>query len=161
MQVAANGDLEAIRKDQEKYGPIPASLRKSLGLNDDLTTIIHDPVVELWGTGSPKREFLYVDDLAAACLHLMNTPMEKISATNSPDRWLFNIGTGKDITVKELAGLIADIVGFKGKIIWDGSKPDGTPQKLLDVSRLDELGWQFRFSLGDSLRTTLFNYSEK
>ncbi len=128
-KLAAAGDLEAIRKDQEKYGPIPTSLRKSLGLNDDLTDVIHEPVVELWGTGSPKREFLYVDDLADACLHLMNTPMEKISAANSSARWLFNIGTGTDITIRELAGLIADIAGFQGKITWDSSKLDGTTQK--------------------------------
>ena len=156
-RLSADGDLEAIRKDQEKHGPIPASLKKSLGLNEELSAILSQPVVELWGTGSPKREFLYVDDLADACLHLMNN-VEKISTAISPKRWLFNIGTGKDITIRDLAGLIAEIVGFQGKITWDSSKPDGTPQKLLDVSRLAEFGWQSRFSLEDGIRSTSSKY---
>ncbi len=158
-KLAASGNLESIRKDQEKHGSIPAPLKKSLGLSDDLSAVLHEPVVELWGTGSPKREFLYVDDLADACLHLMNIPAEKISAIVSPDRWLFNIGTGKDITIKELADLIADVVGCKGKIIWDSSKPDGTPQKLLDVSLLKELGWQFRFTLEEGIKATYADYN--
>jgi GDP-L-fucose synthase len=158
-KLAAAGDLEAIRKDQEKHGPIPASLKKSLGLNEELSALLPQPVVELWGTGSPKREFLYVDDLADACLYLMNH-VEKISAAISPDRWLFNFGTGKDITIRELAGMIADIIGLQGEIIWDESKPDGTPQKLLDVSRLAELGWQSRFSLEEGIRATYASYIE-
>ena len=158
-KLAADGDLETIKKNQEKHGPIPASLKKSLGLNEELSAILQQPVVELWGTGSPKREFLYVDDLADACLHLMNN-VEKISAAISPDRWLFNIGTGKDITIRELAGVIADIIGFQGEIIRDENKPDGTPQKLLDVSRLAELGWQSRFSLEEGIRAAYSSYLE-
>jgi len=158
-KLAADGNLEAIRKDQEKYGPIPESLKKSLGLNEELSAIVRQPVVELWGTGSPKREFLYIDDLADACLHLMNN-VEKISAAISPQRWLFNIGTGNDLTIRELAGVIADIIGFRGEIIWDENKPDGTPQKLLDVSRLAEFGWQSRFSLEEGARAAYSSYLE-
>ncbi len=101
--------------------------------------------VEVWGTGSPKREFLHVDDLADACIFLMN---------NYDDSEIVNIGTGKDISIKELAELIKDIVGFKGKIVWDTSKPDGTPRKLLDVSRLHKLGWKHKISLKEGIKMT-------
>lgn len=102
----------------------------------------HLPVM-LWGSGTPRREFLFVDDLAEACLHFMNE--------YSGPEWL-NIGTGKDITIKELAELIQEIVGHKGKINWDTSKPDGTPRKLLDVSRASELGWKSTTSLENGIR---------
>jgi len=92
----------------------------------------HIPVI-LWGTGSPRREFLYVDDLAEACLHFMGE--------YSGEQWL-NIGTGEDITIKELAETVQEIVGHQGKINWDHSKPDGTPRKLLDVSKARDLGWK-------------------
>lgn len=95
--------------------------------------------VTVWGTGSPKREFLHVDDLADACLFLMNKEFAKNDYLNDP---LFNIGCGKDITIKELAQLIKEITEFKGKIIFDTSKPDGTPQKLLDVSNINALNWK-------------------
>ena len=90
----------------------------------------NQPEVEVWGTGSPKREFLHVDDLADACLFIMEKEFSDQDYLNKP---LFNIGTGKDITIKELAELIKDITGFKGDIVFDASKPDGTPRKCLDV----------------------------
>jgi len=99
----------------------------------------------LWGTGKPRREFLYVDDLADAVLFLMNN----YDATDIGE--FINIGTGKDITIKELAEMIKEIVGFKGKIEWDTSKPDGTPQKLLDVGRLYKLGWRYKTLLRDGI----------
>ncbi|HPC35531.1 MAG TPA: GDP-L-fucose synthase [Candidatus Marinimicrobia bacterium] len=99
----------------------------------------------LWGTGKPRREFLYVDDLADAVLFLMNN-------YNAKDIGEFiNIGTGEDITIKELAEMVKEIVGFKGEIEWDVSKPDGTPQKLLDVGRLNKLGWRHKTSLRDGI----------
>ncbi len=104
-----------------------------------------DAHVTLWGTGSPYREFLHVDDLAEACLFLM----EKYE---SPE--LINVGCGQDLRIRELAELIQNIVGFTGKIEWDASKPDGTPRKLLDVSRLTELGWKPRVGLEEGLRAT-------
>ena len=85
-----------------------------------------DSELVVWGTGAPRREFLYVDDLADACVHLME---------QGYDGPLVNIGTGQDVTIRELAGTVMDVVGFKGKIVFDTSKPDGTPRKLLDVSR--------------------------
>lgn len=96
-----------------------------------------------WGTGSPYREFLYVDDLADACIYLMN---------NYSGNETVNIGTGKELTIKELAELTAKIVGYKGKIIWDSTKPDGTPRKLLDVSKLNNLGWHYQTELEDGIR---------
>jgi GDP-L-fucose synthase len=99
--------------------------------------------VVVWGTGTPRREFLYVDDVADACVHLMKT----YSALE-----MVNIGTGEDITIAECARLVAATVGYKGAISYDTSRPDGTPQKLLDVSRLRNLGWRARTSFEDGLR---------
>lgn len=101
--------------------------------------------VTLWGTGSALREFLYVDDLADACIHLMNT-------YEGSD--IVNIGTGEDISIAHLAQKIQQLVGYTGEIVWDTSKPDGTPRKLLDVSRLHALGWHHRTSLDEGLRLT-------
>ncbi len=104
--------------------------------------------VTLWGTGKPKREFLYVDDLADACIFL-------IKNYNANDVGEFvNIGTGKDLSIKNLAELIKNIVGFKGKIIWDTSKPDGTPRKLLDVNHLHKLGWKHKVNLEQGIEMT-------
>jgi GDP-L-fucose synthase len=99
-----------------------------------------------WGTGTPYREFLYVDDLADACLFLMN---------HYEGDDIVNIGTGIDVTIAELVELIKEAVGFDGEIIWDRSKPDGTPRKLLDVSRIKDLGWQAKVTLRDGLERTL------
>ena len=100
--------------------------------------------VVLWGTGSPRREFLHVGDLADACLFLMALDSSRLIP--HPSR-LFNIGVGEDVTIRELAELVQGIVGFEGEIVWDDSKPDGTPRKLMDVSRLHGLGWQAKISL--------------
>jgi len=104
------------------------------------------PQVVVWGTGAPRREFLYVDDMADACVYLM----EKYDASDIGE--FVNIGLGEDVTIKELAELIRAIVGYSGKIVYDTTKPDGTPQKLLDVSRLRELGWNARISLRDGIK---------
>jgi GDP-L-fucose synthase len=99
--------------------------------------------VAVWGTGTPRREFLYVDDMADACMHLMKT---------YSDSELVNIGTGEDITIAEFARLVASVVGYSGGISFDASRPDGTPRKLLDVSRLAKLGWRARTPLEDGIR---------
>ena len=107
-----------------------------------------EPFVELWGTGSPRREFMFVEDLADAVVFLMeNRDYKDIGE-------VINIGVGKDITIKELAEMIKSIVGFEGELKWDKSKPDGTPQKLLDVSRLNGLGWEARYSLKEGIHKT-------
>jgi GDP-L-fucose synthase len=105
--------------------------------------------VAAWGTGSPKREFLHVDELADACAFLLKM-------TNPPD--LVNIGTGSDITIKELTEIVATVVGFKGRIVWDATKPDGTPRKLMDVSRLTSLGWQARVGVREGVEKTYASF---
>ncbi|MEC4686381.1 MAG: GDP-L-fucose synthase [Nitrospirota bacterium] len=107
------------------------------------------PVV-LWGTGSPRREFLHVDDLADACLFIM----ENYDIKPGIDPALINIGTGKDITIKELAEIIKETVGFKGGITWDTTRPDGTPRKLLDVTKLKSLGWNPQITLKQGIKQT-------
>ncbi len=108
------------------------------------------PAVELWGTGGPRREFLYVDDLADALVFLLNN----FDAGRERNNFV-NVGVGKDITIRELAGLIRDIVGYPGQIVWNSDMPDGTPRKLLDVSRLDAMGWKAPTSLREGIRLTL------
>lgn len=100
--------------------------------------------VTVWGSGSPKREFLHADDLAEACFYLME---------NFSEPGLVNIGSGIDLSIKELAELISKIVGFEGKIVWDRSKPDGTPRKLMDVTKLHSLGWHHKIELEEGIRT--------
>ncbi|MDP9268935.1 MAG: GDP-L-fucose synthase [Acidobacteriota bacterium] len=113
-----------------------------------------DDQVVLWGTGTPRREFMSSDDLADACLFLMSLPDdhfdELVRADDRPP--LINIGTGEDLTIRELAERIRTIVGYQGRVVFDASRPDGTPRKLLDVSRLQRLGWHARISLEAGLR---------
>jgi GDP-L-fucose synthase len=116
---------------------LPAMIRKF-----HEAKLAHQPYMELWGTGSPKREFLHADDLAAACLFLME---------NYQDAELVNIGTGVDVSILELAQLVKSIVGFEGEIKWDTSKPDGTPRKLMDVTKLHALGWSHSIELSKGI----------
>jgi GDP-L-fucose synthase len=107
--------------------------------------------VSVWGSGKPRREFLHVDDLAEACVFLMNR-------NDAPD--LINVGSGKDISIGELAELVKDIVGFEGDIEYDRSKPDGTPRKLLDVSRATTLGWTSRIGLREGIASFYASFLE-
>ena len=112
------------------------------------------PSVTVWGSGSPMREFLYVDDMAGACLHVMNLPKEVYGEHVLPMSSHINVGTGKDCTIRELANTIARAVGYQGDILWDTSKPDGTPRKLLDVDLLKRLGWQYSVELDEGIERT-------
>lgn len=122
---------------------LPALLRKFHEAKQKMEKTGQKETVKLWGTGKPKREFLHVDDLAEACYHLMLKYEGNLSV---------NIGTGKDISIKELANLIQRLVGFQGEIIWDASMPDGTPRKLLDVSLLHRLGWSHKIELEEGIK---------
>ncbi len=124
--------------DLQSSHVLPALIRKF-----HEAKIGHKKAVVLWGTGNVYREFLYVDDMASACVFLMKN-------YNSSE--IINIGTGKDLKIRELAQLVKMIVGFSGKIIWDSSKPDGTPKKQLDVSKLFKLGWKPRISLEEGIK---------
>jgi GDP-L-fucose synthase len=123
--------------DLQNSHVLPALIRKAHEARER-----GDAEYVVWGTGTPMREFLYVDDLADACVHLME---------RGYDGPLVNLGTGEDVTIRELAETVMDVVGFRGRIVFDASKPDGTPRKLLDVSRLHGLGWTHRTSLRDGI----------
>lgn len=126
--------------DLETSHVLPAMIRKF----HDAKEVGHKPV-RLWGSGKPMREFLHVDDVADAVFFALNNPMEHD---------LYNVGTGKDITIKELAQTIQKITGHQGNIEWDSGKPDGTPRKLMDVSRMKEAGWTYSIELEDGIRST-------
>lgn len=155
-KLATKGDWESIQKDEACYGPIPDDIKVSLGIKHQSST--KSPIVTLWGTGTPRREFLYVDDLADACVFLMKSYDIHTSYLRPDTSPLINIGTGKDQTIKELAEIVARVVGFEGKVEWDSSKPDGTLQKLLDVSLLSNMGWKPNVSLKDGIRRTYEAY---
>jgi GDP-L-fucose synthase len=168
--VAKIAGIELIKSFRKEYGRTWISLMPTnlYGINDNfelqgshvLPAFIrrfveaaekNATVETLWGSGSPKREFLHVDDLAAAVLHL---------GSNYDSSEHLNIGTGEDLTIKELAELVAELAGFKGQIAWDTSKPDGTPRKVLDVSKAKALGWSPKISLRDGVASTIAWYKD-
>ena len=117
--------------------------------------------VTIWGTGRPRREFLHVDDMAAACVHVMELAPEVYRAHTQPMLSHINVGTGQDVTIRELAETIARVTGFGGELVFDPGKPDGTPRKLLDVSRLKALGWEASIGLEEGLRDAYGWYREQ
>ena len=128
--------------DLENSHVLPALIRKFHEAKETGSS-----TVTVWGTGTPMREFLYVDDMADACVHIMKTDIDE-------KKPLINIGTGMDVTIKELAELVKDVTGFEGELVFDVDKPDGTPRKLLDVSRLSDLNWTAPTSLEEGVRAT-------
>jgi len=128
---------------------IPALMRRfhEAKLNGDAEVVV-------WGSGTPKREFLYVDDMAEASIHVMNLADETYQTPTQPMLSHINVGTGVDCTIKEMAEIMKEVVGFEGDLLWDTSKPDGTPRKLMDVSRLEKLGWKAKTTLKAGLQAT-------
>ncbi|MBA3652189.1 MAG: NAD-dependent epimerase/dehydratase family protein, partial [Chthoniobacterales bacterium] len=126
--------------DLESSHVLPALMRKAHEAKKSGA-----PELVVWGSGKPRREFLHVDDLAAACFFLLQN-------YDSPE--IINIGTGTDLSVRELAELICDVVGFEGNLAWDASKPDGTPRKLLDTTKINSLGWEPTIALRDGIAQT-------
>jgi GDP-L-fucose synthase len=116
--------------------------------------------VVIWGSGTPKREFLYVDDMAEACLHVMDLDHETYAAHTKPMQSHINVGCGEDVSIRELAELVKEVVGYEGRIDFDISKPDGTPRKLLDVNKIKGLGWQAKVPLKEGLTQTYAAYLE-
>jgi GDP-L-fucose synthase len=142
-KLASQGNLSAIELDERRYGKLPASLKQTL-----IYSCQHreSSPVEVWGTGLPRREFMYSEDMADACIFLMNLKADAYNELTGGDRNnglapIVNIGVGEDISIQELSAQIADVVGYKGEIVFDKTKPDGTPQKLMSVVRLRDLGW--------------------
>jgi len=129
-KLAMAGDWEGIKADEARWGVIPGDIGKSIGYDRRDGS---DCTVVLWGTGLPYREFLYVDDMADACVYVM---------FESDTTELLNIGTGEDLTIRKAAGLVAEVVGYTGEVAWDEAKPDGTPRKVLDVTAVKRLGWK-------------------
>ncbi len=178
-KLAVQRDWDAIARDERCHGTIPDDLREALGIPDKpgagRVSGTPAPKLVLWGTGQPYREFLHVDDLAAACLFVMEQSDEALIKVCQPSQaegnaegrpnlrpetCLLNVGTGKDQTIRELAEMVRDIVGFSGQILWDASRPDGTPKKQLDVSRLSRLGWRPAISLREGIAATYRAYLE-
>jgi GDP-L-fucose synthase len=168
--IAKIAGIEMCQKYNEQYGFNAISLMPTnlYGINDNfdidsghvLPALISKFIfakknnldsVKCWGTGSPYREFLFVDDLADAAVWAMN---------NYNDSAILNVGTGKDITIKELSETIKNLVGFDGSIIWDSSQPDGTPRKLLDVSRINGFGWKYKTELIEGIKKTIEWYNK-
>lgn len=154
-----NDRMDLIKEDFKRY-PLGFGLDKKVDFEDDGSILdglnffgIKKGQLALWGSGEPFREFLYVDDLADACLFFMSNHSYKEMGE------LVNIGLGKDLKIFEIASLVKDIVGFKGQIVWDRTKPDGMPKKLLDVSRAKTLGWQPKVDLKEGLKK-VFNWYE-
>jgi GDP-L-fucose synthase len=134
---------------------LPALIRRfHEAKTDDLDEVV------VWGSGTPKREFLYVDDMAAGCLFLMQLSRERLAAEllAYPKPCFVNLGTGEDVSIRELACLVKKVTGFKGEIIFDASKPDGTPRKLQDVTRVNTLGWKAQMQLADGIEATYHWY---
>ena len=140
---------------------IPALLRRFHEAKRDKA-----PSVTIWGTGTPRREFMYVDDMADACVHLMSLPDDKYRPLLAADRNdglppLVNVGVGSDVTIAELATMISETVGYAGKIEYDRTKPDGTPRKLMDHRRLSALGWEPKTNLRDGLASAYADFKTK
>ena len=165
-KLADQSDWEAIKRDEKKYGAILEEIKLSMGLKtstSDLKEITSSPMpcVLLWGSGNPRRELLHVDDLADACIFINKLDEEDFSRLFNQGRIpLINIGCGKDQTVKEIASIVSEVVGYKGDVRWDQDKPDGTPQKLLDISKIKELGWKPKIALKDGIRIVYEWYLE-
>ncbi|MCF8057510.1 MAG: GDP-L-fucose synthase [Desulfocapsa sp.] len=140
--------------DLENSHVLPALIRKMHEAKER-----GDSKMVAWGTGSPYREFLYSDDMADACVFLMSLPESKLSEVfNAEYPPLLNIGCGKDQTIRELGALVQEVVGFTGSVEWDSSKPDGTPRKLLDVSRIRSLGWNPETELAEGIKAAYTDY---
>ena len=158
-KLASAGDTAGVLADESVFGPIPEPFRTSListaygdgGISCSPLTVHRSPV-STWGTGTPRREFLHVDDLAGACLFLMQ---------NYDSEEIVNVGVGEDLSIKELAGIVSEVVGFEGGVAFDSSKPDGTPRKLLDVSVINSLGWRPAIGLREGIRQTYEWYVQR
>ena len=163
-KLAQQGDVASIMQNEAKLGKIPADVKAMVGL-DPTAPITQSSALSprdsvlLWGTGTPKREFLYSDDMADACVYLLEQPESKLAGLfNDKQPPLINIGCGEDLTIKELAEMVADVVGFKGALNFDTSKPDGTMRKVMDVSKINGLGWKPKVAMKEGIVLTYTDF---
>ena len=150
-KLAQAGDSAGIAADEARYGEIPADIR----------AMMQSGKVTLWGTGTPYREFLHVDDMAAASIFVMNLDKPTYDANTQPMLSHINVGYGSDLTIKEAAYTVAEVVGYQGEIEFDTSKPDGTFRKLMDSSRLEKLGWKATIDLKQGLQQAYVDYQRE
>jgi len=160
-KLAQAGDVEGIIADEVRFGEIPSDIHRMIGFDTGDRKITPKTTVSLWGTGTPFREFLYVDDMAAASVFVMNLDKAIYDANTQPMLSHINVGYGSDITIREAAQAVAKVVGYTGQIDFDASKPDGTPKKLMDSRRLEKLGWKANISLERGLQQAYADYLSK
>lgn len=164
-KLAMQGDLKAIQKDEHIYGFIPAEIKEAIGLDAQSTTLNAQASrarVILWGTGQAYREFLHVDDMATACIFTMNLDQSLFAPDSTQLNTSFlNVGTGQDQTIEETANMIKKAVGFKGEVVFDTNKPDGTPKKLLDTETINKLGWKAEYDFQSGLENAYNSYLKK
>uniref|UniRef100_A0A7C1NYD7 GDP-L-fucose synthase n=1 Tax=Agrobacterium albertimagni TaxID=147266 RepID=A0A7C1NYD7_9HYPH len=158
-KLAINNDLAGLRDDVRRHGPIPADILQMIGFDDQRGEFVGQPKVVLWGTGTPYREFLHVDDMAEASLFVMNLAKHVYDTVTTPMSSHINVGIGEDITIRDVARHVAEVVGYQGFVEFDSSKPDGTPRKLMDSSRIERLGWKARIALDSGLRQAYEDYT--
>lgn len=145
----------------DNYHPENSHVIPALILRFHEAKLADAPSVTIWGTGKPRREFLYVDDMAAACVHLMHIPKSLYAQHTNPTQTHINVGSGSDVTIAELARAIAQTVGYEGQVHFDTSKPDGPPRKLMDSSRINALGWKAKVNLHNGLASAYQDFVSK
>jgi GDP-L-fucose synthase len=165
-KLAMEGDIAAIVGDEQKYGAIPPDIKAMIGLDPDFPITPQSKIspkgeVILWGTGTVYREFLHVDDMASASIFVLNLDKEVYEANTSPMCSHINVGYGSDLTIKEAAEIVASTVGYRGKIVFDSAKPDGTQKKLMNSNRLNKLGWKPFKKLESGVFETFAMYNPK
>lgn len=169
---ACKGDGDALHSDQQRYGPIPYDVRACLDalldkaghptvFNTNIDSRPKSPGMVMWGSGKPLREFLHVDDMATACLFVMRLEDERYEQMMAEAQISFlNIGAGREISIHDLVHLVAQVVGYEGAIHWDESKPDGMDRKLMDSSRISQLGWQPTIPLKEGIERVYRTFSK-
>lgn len=157
-KLAHAGDVGGILADETRYGEIPADIRRMIGFDAVNREITRKASVTLWGTGTPYREFLYVDDMAAASIFVMGLDNAIYDANTQPMLSHINVGYGSDMTIREAALAVAEVVGYAGQVDFDASKPDGAPRKLMDSTRLERLGWKANIALKRGLQKAYDDY---
>jgi len=160
-KLALADDLAGIEADRAKYGEIPADICEMIGYTVTERSITRKNSVTLWGTGTPYREFLHVDDMAAASVFVQELDKATYDANTQPMLSHINVGYGSDLTIRDVAQKVAEVVGYQGNIEFDTSKPDGTMRKLMDSTRLKNLGWQARIDLKQGLQQAYADYLNK